>query len=225
VQILDRETLGLIWAGEITQWNDQRIKDLNPAEISALLPAADIITGYNVNNKFSVSEVFKVALASFSSTYNALLKAANDSYALMPPALAGTGVEAGITNARVAWVQAGMNRMTFVRLIDCENNNLPWVNMINKAGKLVIPSKYSVQEAMAQFASNFSAGNLLIDIVDAPGNDSWPLSYTTFMAINKSITALDCTNVEELMRFIAWTQINDAYVASHVWSMCHTAVI
>lgn len=101
--------------------------------------------------------------------------------------------------------------MTFVTQDDCLDSGLPWVNMVNKAGKVVAPSVYSVQAAMAQFAANFSAGNLTIDIVDAPGNDSWPLSYTTFIAINRSITALDCTNIEELMRFIAWTQINDGY--------------
>ena len=109
--------------------------------------------------------------------------------------------------------------MTLVTQIDCLNSGLPWVNMVNKAGKVVAPSVYSVQAAMAQFAANFSAGNLAVDIVDAPGNDSWPLSYTTFLAINRSITALDCTNIEELMHFIAWTQINDGY--PHAFALRH----
>ncbi len=108
-------------------------------------------------------------------------------------------------------VQNNTNSMTFVRHVDCLKSGLPWANMVNKAGKVVAPSVYSVQAAMAEFAANFSAGDLTIDIVDAPGNESWPLAYTTFIAINRSITALDCTNIEELMHFIAWTQINDGY--------------
>jgi ABC-type phosphate transport system substrate-binding protein len=108
--------------------------------------------------------------------------------------------------------------MTFVRHDDCLKSGLPWANMVNKAGKVVAPSVYSVQAAMAEFAANFSAGDLTIDIVDAPGNESWPLAYTTFIAINRSITALDCTNIEELMHFIAWTQINDGY--PHAFAPC-----
>jgi hypothetical protein len=103
--------------------------------------------------------------------------------------------------------------MTFLTLSDTIAAGVPWVNMINRANQEVIPSVYSVQAAMAQFSANYSAGNLSIDVTDAPGADSWPLTYMTYVSINRSITALDCTNIEELMRFIAWTQINDAYFA------------
>jgi hypothetical protein len=113
----------------------------------------------------------------------------------------------------IVCVQNTTNCMTFLTLSDTIAVGLPWVNMINRANKKVIPSVYSVQAAMAQFSANYSAGNLTIDVVDAPGDDSWPLTYMTYVSINRSITALDCTNIEELMRFIAWTQINDAYTA------------
>jgi hypothetical protein len=84
-------------------------------------------------------------------------------------------------------------------------------DMINKAGHVVAPNIDTVQSAMDQFQANFSAGQLTVDIVDAPGDNSWPLSYITFIAFNRSSTALDCTDNEELLRFVAWTQINDPY--------------
>jgi ABC-type phosphate transport system substrate-binding protein len=104
--VLDRETLGAIWAGDITMWNDQRIRDLNPPEVAAKLPAATITLGYNANSRFSVAEVFKVALSSFSERFRTALAAANDSFALMPPALAGNAFEAGKTAVRGAWLKA-----------------------------------------------------------------------------------------------------------------------
>jgi hypothetical protein len=77
------------------------------------LPAATITLGYNIANALSFAEVFKVALSSFSSTFRTALAAANDSYALMPPALAGHATDAGGTTAlRVAWLKVHVNALT-----------------------------------------------------------------------------------------------------------------
>jgi hypothetical protein len=127
--------------------------------------------------------------------------------------------------------------MTFVRQIDCQSAGLPWVNMYNKAGYPVVPSMYSVQAAMIEFSAAYNAGNLTLDIVDAPGNESWPLAYMTFILLNQSITSNDCTNIQELLRcphcpitpppfgttlifgnnrWLAWTQTNDAYLCPYI---------
>lgn len=105
---MDRDTLGLIWAGNITRWNDQRIKDLNQA-IAALLPDADIIIGYNENNVYSLTEVAKRILEHFSSDFATLFAAANRSFAAMPPALRGTSELAGVSTAeRIQWLSVRM---------------------------------------------------------------------------------------------------------------------
>ncbi|ELR24201.1 serine/threonine protein kinase [Acanthamoeba castellanii str. Neff] len=199
--VLDRSTLGAIWAGAITTWDDQRIKDLNPPAVAAILPAANIALGYTSSNQVSFAQVFKVAMSSFSDTFRTALAAANDSFARMPPALAGHAFEAVRQNTTYG--------MTFVRQAMSVAAGLSWANMVNKAGKTVEPSVSTVQAAMSQFARNFSAGDLTIDIVDAPGDESWPLSYHTFLAFNRSVTALDCTNIQELTRFIAWALTNE----------------
>jgi hypothetical protein len=93
--------------------------------------------------------------------------------------------------------------LTFARQSDCSAVGLPWFNMINKAGKTVQPSVASVQAAMSDFAANISAGQLTIDIVNGAGNDSWPIAYHTFLAINQNVTTYDCTNVDELLHFVA----------------------
>ena len=103
--MLDRETLGLVWAGVITQWNDSRIQALNPPAVNAKLPAANITLGYT-DYSFSFAELFKVALSSFSDVFRVELASANGSFALMPPALAGRAIDAGTTSAgRATWAQ------------------------------------------------------------------------------------------------------------------------
>jgi hypothetical protein len=77
------------------------------------LPAATITLRYNINTALSFAEVFKVALSSFSATFRTALAAANGSYALMPPALAGHAAEAGRTGAlRVVWLKVRVNAPT-----------------------------------------------------------------------------------------------------------------
>lgn len=101
---MDRETLGLIWAGNITRWNNRRIQNLNPS-LAGLLPDSDIILGYNENSVVSLTEVVKRALVSFSDDFATLFEAANRSFAAMPPALRGTAELAGIsTGPRLQWL-------------------------------------------------------------------------------------------------------------------------
>ncbi len=102
-QIFDRETLGLVWAGNITTWNHQRIQDLNP-DVAAQLPSADIVLGYNDDFVLSVTEVLKLALESYSADFKTVFAAANRTFANM--AYDGRGEEVGISNAlRLSWVQ------------------------------------------------------------------------------------------------------------------------
>lgn len=83
--------------------------------------------------------------------------------------------------------------------------------MYNKANQLVSPSVASIQSAMDSFVQ-LSQGNYSIDIVDGNGTNAWPLSYLVFLSLNHSVTIYDCTIIEELMNFIAWTDINSKYV-------------
>ncbi len=49
-----------------------------------------------------------------------------------------------------------------------------------------------------------SPGDLTVDILNANGSASWPLSFITFALIPKNITTPDCSNVQELLLFLSW---------------------
>lgn len=89
--------------------------------------------------------------------------------------------------------------------------NVSWANMVNKAGKKVAPSVASVQSAMNDFQAAFAGGNFSVDILDAAGNASWPMAYMTFFALLKNVSVFDCTDIQEMLNFVAWVQTNDQY--------------
>jgi hypothetical protein len=90
---------------------------------------------------------------------------------------------------------------------------VPYMSMINKAGVLVQPNISTVQSALATFNDFISKGIFTINVVDANGTNSWPLSYMTFFSMRRNITVFDCTNIQELLQFIAWVHTNDECVA------------
>jgi hypothetical protein len=92
--------------GNITQWNDERIMALNP-ELQAKLPARPIVVGYtDMNSAASATEVWKQALESFSSEFRDMFREANRTFALMPPALRGSGLPVPIDReGRIEWIK------------------------------------------------------------------------------------------------------------------------
>jgi hypothetical protein len=67
---------------------------------------------------------------------------------------------------------------------------------------------------LTDFEYAYNSGNYSGDILDAPGNASWPLTHMTFMITDANVTTFDCTQVEEILRFVAWIQTNDEYALS-----------
>jgi hypothetical protein len=106
VQVLDRETIGLIWAGSIVAWDHPRIKALNPT-LADKLPAEPILLGYcDTNSSLSSVEIFKRALEGFSPEFKSAFAAANRTFGLLPPALTGTAVNTSTSAAsRIAFLK------------------------------------------------------------------------------------------------------------------------
>lgn len=107
--------------------------------------------------------------------------------------------------------QENDNSLTFMNLADIASTSLRYMSLINKAGNLVEPTQASISSAMNDFQSIFQQGNFTIDIYDGDGNNTWPLSYMTYLSLSRNITKFDCTTVYELLSFVAWVHTNDAY--------------
>ncbi len=57
--------------------------------------------------------------------------------------------------------------------------------------------------------NRYFVGRLTLNLTDAPGVNSWPVCYISYLNINASVTSRDCTIPSEFLLFLSWAQLND----------------
>jgi ABC-type phosphate transport system substrate-binding protein len=132
-QVLDGETLGRIWTGNITHWDDPAIASRNGV---VDLPHQPIILCYGspgiadfflVNNisfptSESVSETFKRGMSELSSRFAGELARLNGSFTNMAPFAEGRGFTGSNSTTRLAFVRVRCSRLvSIVRLYQLAN--------------------------------------------------------------------------------------------------------
>jgi hypothetical protein len=108
-------------------------------------------------------------------------------------------------------VQTQTEALTFVNYFDAVAGGLKWAQMYNRENVLVQASTASVQSAMAAFLPAFGQSNFTVDIYDAVGHTSWPISYLSYFSMGRNVTVFDCNVIRELLNFVAWIHTNDGY--------------
>jgi phosphate transport system substrate-binding protein len=190
--VLDSDTLGRIFLGTITRWNDPAIAALNPG---LPLPNRDIIVVHRSDGS-GTSYIFTDYLSSVSSDWaNTVGKGTSVQW---PVGLGGKGNE-GVAGT----VLQNDGSIGYVELAYAVQNHLAVAHMVNAAGNTVEASIASIQNAMADFGTEMP-DTLARSIVNAPGADSWPIAGYTYLLIYMDQT--DCTKAQRLIQFIHWAQ-------------------
>lgn len=197
--ILDRQTLADIYLGKIKEWNDPRIISLNP-KLKDKLPAKPITTVHRSDGS-GTTEIFTTALSAFSPEWKE--KAGAGPAIEWPVDKAGGPGIGGRGNQGVAGaVKNTPNSIGYVELSYAISNNIPYAQMINKAGEVVTANAESLAAAMSDFEDAFDE-RLTATIVDGPGKNSWPIAGYTYVILHtQSIT--DCQKAEYLLAFLKW---------------------
>jgi hypothetical protein len=113
--VFNAETMGRIWSGDITKWNDSAIASLNE-DIGTPLPGDDILLCWGSSEEESVTQTFKRGLRAMSPEFDAALTAANDDLGSLPPILAGRGFAiATNSTGRINCTQVPIGRLTHAR--------------------------------------------------------------------------------------------------------------
>ncbi|AGD92983.1 putative serine/threonine-protein kinase/receptor [Megavirus lba] len=207
--VMDRETLGKIWTGSIRKWNDIQIQNLN-LDIAHQLPNETITLGYNDAYYLSISEIMQLTLRNFSAEFAAAHTLAGNKFAGMIPAQEGYAIGIGESSeSRIEWVNNNTYSLSFADFATVYPHNMSYMFMYNKAGNLVEPNITTVQSAMADFKEIYTTGDFTIDIFDAPGNNSWPISWVNYISMNGNFEQNDCFRTKELLDFIAWLYTNN----------------
>jgi phosphate transport system substrate-binding protein len=186
---LSRAALAGIYLGEIRKWNDPRIKTDNP---SLALPDHDIIA-IRRSDGSGTTFVFTDFLAKVSPVWKA--KVGTNTMVSWPTGLGQKG-----SDGVAGMIRQTPNSIGYVELLYAVQNKMTMVDLQNAAGKFVTAGFDTVIAAAT--ASNGLGADFRGSIVNAPGDNSYPLATYTWMLIPSHIP--DAGKRKAITEFLQW---------------------
>ena len=197
---LDGATVAAIYLGEITQWDDPKIKRLNP---KLALPGTAIAPVYRSDGS-GTNFLFSDYLSKASPTFKAKIGA--NTSVQWPTGIGAKGNE-GVANMTTQTDGA----IGYVEYAYAKQNKMAFAMLTNKAGKSVVPSAESFQAAAAN-ADWVKADSYYLILTDQAGGNSWPITGASFILLYKHPD--DPVAVGETLKFFAWAYQDGASMAA-----------
>jgi len=199
---LDGPTLASMYLGEIAKWNDPKIKALNPKLALPDLAIAPVFRSDGSGTNF----LFSYYLSAVSPTFKSKI-GANTSVE-WPSGIGAKGNE-GVANMTTQTSGA----IGYVEYAYAKQNNMAYVVMKNRAGKVVTPNAKSFQAAAANADWAKAEGYFLI-LTDQAGADSWPITGASFILMPKSPP--DATAARTALEFFDWAYTHGGDLAAQL---------
>ncbi|MEO7165347.1 MAG: phosphate ABC transporter substrate-binding protein PstS, partial [Bdellovibrionia bacterium] len=160
-----------IFLGKIDNWNDKRIKEMNP---QFSLPDLPIIVARRSDGS-GTTHVFTDYLSKTSPDWK---KQVGTGPAVnWPIGLGGKGNE-GVAGL----IKQSPGSIGYVELIYAKNNELPYAAIKNQSGYFILPDLTSVTAASASFLKSIPA-DFRISITDSPGVGAYPICALTYLLV------------------------------------------
>jgi phosphate transport system substrate-binding protein len=188
---LDGKTLADIFMGEIASWNDDRIAKLNPG---VKLPDQAIAVVHRSDGS-GTTFLFTNYLTKVSSNWKE--QVGSDASVQWPVGIGAKGNE-GVAN-NVARTGGAIGYVEYAYALQ---NNLPYVLLINKAGKAVSPTSEAFQAA-ASHADWAHSDRFYVILTDQPGDESWPITGASFILMYEQPDNPQASL--EALKFFAWS--------------------
>jgi phosphate transport system substrate-binding protein len=185
---LDGQTLGDIFLGKITKWNDPAIKALNPTlplpdtAIAPVRRADGSGTTFNFTNYLSRVHPEWKAKVGEGTAVN------------WPVGAGGKGNE-GVS----AFVNRLPNSIGYVEYSYVKQNKMTYVQMKNRDGQFVSPDDEAFKAAAAGADWNKTFYQI---ITDQPGKATWPISTATYVLMH--VKQDKPANATEVLKFFNW---------------------
>ena len=191
---LSGELLADIYEGKITKWNDPKLVEANRG---VTLPNLAIAPVYRADGS-GTTYVYTSYLSAVSPEWKEKV-GANTS--VKWPAGAGAkgndGVSATVHNTR--------GGIGYVEYAFASQNHLTTIQLRNKAGRYVSPSMEAFQAAAAN-GDWANAKNFNVNLIDQPGEKTWPIESATFIELPMNPT--DAARSAAVMKFFDWAYKN-----------------
>jgi len=170
---LDSEAVCKIYLGEIKNWDDPKIKGLNPG---ITLPQHGITVVHRSDGS-GTTAIFSDYLSDVCPAWNE--KVGTGTSVSWPAGIGGKGNE-GVAN----YVRQQTNSIGYIEFAYAKQNNLTYALLQNHAGTFVAPSFESFEDAAAT-ASFDPKKDFYLWLNNAPGKKSWPIAGATFILLAK----------------------------------------
>ena len=187
---LDGATIAAIYLGDITQWNDPRIKRLNPKLALPDTAIAPIYRSDGSGTNFLFSDYLSKESPKFKSSIGA------NSSVQWPTGIGAKGNE-GVANMTTQTDGA----IGYVEYAYAKQNKMAFTLLTNKAGKSVSPNAESFQAAAGNADWVHSDGYYVI-LTDQDGAKSWPITGASFILVYRQ--PADAGSVLGALKFFAW---------------------
>ncbi|HET7447171.1 MAG TPA: phosphate ABC transporter substrate-binding protein PstS [Methyloceanibacter sp.] len=188
--VIDGPTLAKIFIGEITKWDDEGIKKLNP---KAKLPSQAIAVVHRSDGSGTTFN-FTYYLSDVSSDWKS--KVGADASVEWPTGIGAKGNE-GVANN----VSQTKGSIGYVEYAYALQNKLTYTKMVNKAGKTVAPTAASFQAAAAGADWKSKPGFGVI-LANQAAEGAWPMTAATWILMYKQPD--DPAASAEALKFFDW---------------------
>ncbi len=170
---LDSEAVCKMYLGEITNWNDPKLKSMNPG---VNLPDGNITVVHRSDGS-GTTAIFTGYLNDVCSAWKE--KVGTGTSVSWPAGIGGKGNE-GVAN----YVMQQANSIGYVEFAYAQQNNLTYTLLKNSAGNFVEPSFNTFKDAAAS-ASFDPKKHFYLWLNNAPGKKAWPIAGATFILLGK----------------------------------------
>lgn len=186
--ILDGQTLGDIYLGNIKKWNDPAIVKLNPG---VMLPNQNIAVVRRADGS-GTSFVFTSYLSKVNAQWKE--KVGTGSTVKWPTGLGGKG-----NDGVAAFVQRLPGAIGYVEYAYAKQNKLAYTKLLSADGQPVTPSHGSFSDAAkgADWSKSFAQ-----DLTNQKGDNAWPITSATFILVHKEQKKPE--QGVEVLKFFDW---------------------
>jgi phosphate transport system substrate-binding protein len=199
---LDGATVASIYMGDITQWDDPKIKRLNPKLALPSTAIAPVYRSDGSGTNFLFSDYLSKVSPKFMSSIGA------NTSVQWPTGIGAKGNE-GVANMTTQTDGA----IGYVEYAYAKQNKMAYAQLTNKAGATVAPSAESFQAAAAN-ADWIHADSFYVILTDQGGAKSWPITGASFILVHKHPD--DPAAVKEALKFFAWAYKDGASMAAEL---------
>jgi len=188
--VLDGPTLAKIFLGQITKWDDEAIKKLNP---DAKLPSTAIAVVHRSDGSGTTYN-FTYYLSAVSEDWKS--KVGTEKAVEWPVGIGAKGNE-GVANN----VTQTKGSIGYVESAYAKQNKMTYTKMVNKDGKTVEPTSATFAAA-ASHADWSSVPGFGVILANQPGSDAWPMTAATWILVYKQ--PKDPVATAEALKFFGW---------------------